>query len=65
LFHKVEERVQYSKYPTSLKTILELMIGNDAIREVDALMYTYVVLSKVEKHVPYGELVGTTECVTL
>jgi hypothetical protein len=31
--------------------------------EVDALMY--VVLSIAEKHVPYGELVGTTECVTL
>jgi hypothetical protein len=28
--------------------------------KVDALMY--VVLSKAEKHVPNGELVGTTEC---
>jgi len=25
----------------------------------------YVVLSKAEKHLPYGELAGTTECVTL
>jgi hypothetical protein len=25
----------------------------------------YVVLSKVEKHVSYEELVGTTECITL
>jgi hypothetical protein len=25
----------------------------------------YVVLSRVEKHVPYGELVNTTECTTL
>ena len=25
----------------------------------------YAVLSKAEKRVPYGELVGTTECVTL
>jgi hypothetical protein len=39
------------------------MIDNDSIREVDALKY--VVLSKVEKHVPYGELVVITECVTL
>jgi len=30
---------------------------------VDAVMY--VVLSEAEKHVPYGELVGTTECLTL
>jgi hypothetical protein len=27
--------------------------------EVDGIMY--VVLSKAEKHVPYGELFGTTE----
>jgi len=33
------------------------------ISEVDALVY--VVLSKAENHVPYGELCGTTECVTL
>ena len=25
----------------------------------------YVVLSKAEKHLPYGELVSATECVTL
>jgi len=31
--------------------------------EVDVQMY--VVLRKAEKHVPYGELVGTTECITL
>jgi len=30
---------------------------------MDAVIY--VVLSEVEKHVPYGELVGTTECITL
>jgi len=29
---------------------------------VNALIY--VVLSRAEKHVPYGELVGTTECIT-
>jgi len=25
----------------------------------------YIVVSEAEKHVPYGELVGTTECLTL
>jgi hypothetical protein len=39
------------------------MTGNVVISEVDAL--TYVLLSKAEKHVACGELVGTTECVTL
>ena len=39
------------------------MIGNDNIREVDTLMC--VVLRKSEKRVSYGELVGTTEFVTL
>jgi len=40
---------------------LEYDIGNVTIPEVDA--FTYVTLSKVEKHVPYGELVGTKECM--
>ena len=35
------------------------MIGNFVISEVDARMY--VVLSKAEKHMTYGELVGTRE----
>jgi hypothetical protein len=35
------------------------MTGNVFISEVDAAMY--VVLNKAEKHVPYGELFGTTE----
>ena len=38
---------------------MELVNGNVVISEVDALMC--VVLSKAEKHVPNGELVGTTE----
>jgi len=37
--------------------------GIIVISEKSALKY--VVLSKAEKHVPYGELVDTTECVTL
>jgi hypothetical protein len=48
--------------------LLENYIGtddlNDIISEVlHALMY--VVLSKEENHVLYGELDGTTECITL
>jgi hypothetical protein len=39
------------------------MTGNVVLSEVHAL--TYVVLSKAEKHAPYGQLVGTTERVTL
>ena len=54
--------VEFSKLSTSLKILLEKMTGNVVISEVDALMY--VVLSKAEKHVPYGELIGTTECTT-
>jgi len=39
------------------------MTGNVIVSEVDALMC--VVRSKAEKHVPYGELVGTTEYMAL
>jgi hypothetical protein len=42
---------------------MEIMAGSVVISEVDAL--TYVLLSKAENHMPYGELVGTTECMTL
>jgi hypothetical protein len=43
--------------------MLQPITGNVLMSDVDARMY--VVLSKAEKHVPYGELVGTTECMTL
>jgi len=39
------------------------MTGNVVVSEVDAL--TYVVQSKAEKHVPCGNSVGITECLTL
>jgi hypothetical protein len=39
------------------------MTGNVVISDVNALIY--VVLSNEEKQVPYGELVGITECITL
>ena len=58
-----EETAESSKQPASLKIILEPMIGNGVISEVDSIKC--VVLSKVKKHVPYGEVVGTTACVTL
>jgi hypothetical protein len=57
--------VEFSKQPTSWKITLETMTGNVVISEVDALMYSYVVLSKVEKHLSYEVLFGTSECVTL
>ena len=41
----------------------EQVIGNVVIAEVGSLMY--VGLSKAEKHMPYGELVVTTENLTL
>jgi hypothetical protein len=43
--------------------ILKPMTGIVVISEEDALLN--VVLSEAEKHVSYGELVGTAECVTL
>jgi hypothetical protein len=46
-----------------LQIVLDRIIGNVVISEVDAHMY--VVLSKAEKHVPYGKLVSTTDCITL
>jgi uncharacterized protein YpmS len=55
--------VKLSKYSVSWKIMFELMVGNDVIYEVAAFMY--VVLSKAEKHMPYEELIGTTEYLTL
>jgi len=37
-------------------------IAGSVTSVVNALIY--VVLSEAEKHVPYGESVGTTECMT-
>ena len=39
------------------------MSGNNVTSEVEA--HTYVFLSKAEQYMPYGEIVGTTECLTL
>jgi hypothetical protein len=46
-----------------MEIIVEGLPGNIVISKVDALMY--VILSTAEKHVPCGELDGTTECVIL
>jgi hypothetical protein len=54
---------EFSMWPSSWKIILELMTANAIISEVDVL--SYVILSKEEKHVSHGELVGTTECMIL
>jgi hypothetical protein len=43
--------------------MLEPMTGYVVISEVHDLMY--VILSKAVKHMPYGELIGTAECITL
>jgi len=45
--------VDFSKQPTSWKIIMEPITGNVIISEENSL--TYVILSKVEEHVPYGE----------
>ena len=42
---------------------MEPVTGSVIISDVDILMS--VVLSRVEKHVPYEELVGAAECMTL
>jgi hypothetical protein len=39
----------------------ERMICSVVVSEVDAVMY--VVLNGAEKHEPYADLVGTTECI--
>jgi hypothetical protein len=54
--------VKFSEWPTSWKPTPERMTGKVVISDVDVM---YVVLSKAEKHVPYGELVGDPECMTL
>jgi len=43
-----------------LENYIEIVI----ISEVAALM-VYIVLSKAEKHVPYGEIVVTAKCIML
>jgi len=51
-----------SKQSTSWETLMEPMTGNVVIYEEHTFMH--VVLSKAKKHASYGELIGTTECIT-
>ena len=55
---KDEEVVEFLKLCASWKIMLHPMTGNIIISEVDAFMY--FVLCKAGKHMPCGELVGTT-----
>jgi len=55
--------VEFSQYSPSWKFILETMTDDVVISEIVACMY--VVLSKAEEHVPYGELVGTRGYIAL
>jgi hypothetical protein len=52
----------FSEWPSSSKIMLERVTGDVVISEVDAV--TYVVLSKAAKHMPYGQSVGITLCIT-
>jgi hypothetical protein len=45
------------------KVLLVQMTGNGFIFKVDAFMYN--ILNKAENHLPFGELVGTIEGITL
>jgi hypothetical protein len=63
MFYRTRREVEFSKQPTFWKIMWEQITGNVAISEVGSLMY--VGQSKAEKHVPCGELVVTTESLTL
>lgn len=58
-FLKNKKMVEFPEQFTSWRIIIELMIESVVISEADA--YFYIILSKADKHVPYGKLVGTTE----
>jgi hypothetical protein len=58
-----EAVAESSEEPTAWKIILEQMTDIVVISEVDSV---YVCRTKQgRKHMPDGELVGTTECMTL
>lgn len=60
---KVEEMVQFSKQSTSWNIILQQITDN--VVESVVGVFKCVVLSKAENHVPYRELLATTECIAL
>jgi hypothetical protein len=55
--------LEFSEEPTFWTVILKPMTGIVVISEEVSLIN--IVLCKAEKHLPYGELFGTTDCVTL
>ena len=55
--------VELSKLSASWRILFVLMTGNVVISEVDAVLY--VALSKAKKHMPYGEILGSRERITL
>jgi len=55
--------LEFAKLHTAWNIMLGGTIGSVVISDVVAL--TYDVLSKAENHVPYGELFGTADCITL
>ena len=60
---KGEEMIEFSKKTTFCKIMLKNLTSNAVISEVVTLMS--VVLTKEDKHVFNGELLCTTECITL
>jgi len=46
-----------------LENYIGKLIGNVVNSELHTPMY--VIITMAEKHMPYGKLVGTTECITL
>ena len=56
--------VEFYKSLNSLIVKLELMIGGGK-NVISGLGGLYGVLSKAEKYVLYGQLVGTAECIAL
>jgi hypothetical protein len=55
--------IEFPKHSNFWNIMLEGMFDNVVICEVYAL--TYVVLSRVGNHVPYGKLFGTTQCIKI
>ena len=62
-FFKEEETIKFPIQPNSQIVELKRVNGNLDMSDVDAVMY--VVLTKAGKYVPYGELLGSVECIAL
>jgi hypothetical protein len=58
-----KDMLEFSEEPTFWTVILKPMTGIVVISEEVARIK--VVIWKADKHLPYGEVFGTAECVTL